>query len=199
MLIVSIVVLILIIIVYNKSGSYLIETESSSGGNTYLTITGDVNVADTFDVLNRMACTLLHKLETDDTVQNLDFKNIIKLYRERYEPLNLYENRFSFFSPTTSFIVNKKDIALCVKDAYGKIHEIGTLFFVLLHEISHMVIQDIHHTQFFWEVFKTLLFKAHKYDIHAPVDFQKRPVYYCNNSMIISYNPYFDDTIPLIF
>jgi hypothetical protein len=65
------------------------------------------------------------------------------------------------------------------------------LFFVAMHELSHVMTKSVGHTKEFWDNFKFILTEANKANMYVPVDYEKTPKEYCG--MNISNNPYFDE------
>jgi predicted metal-dependent hydrolase len=65
-----------------------------------------------------------------------------------------------------------------------------TLFFVALHELSHIMTVEEGHPQIFWENFKFLLQQAEEMDLYRPHNYKRKPVEYCG--MTLTDNPYFD-------
>jgi hypothetical protein len=67
-----------------------------------------------------------------------------------------------------SYTINKKDIYLCMYDENNKFYENQQLIYVLLHEISHVICDDIGHTDDFFEIFDELLNIAIRMKIYDP-------------------------------
>jgi hypothetical protein len=96
-------------------------------------------------------------------------------------------------SEFTAYSENKGEkLAFCLnttKDGDDLI-DIGTLTFVAIHELSHIMTTSVGHKQEFWLNFKFLLEQAKEANIYDPIDYKKKPKEYCG--MTISDNPYFD-------
>lgn len=108
--------------------------------------------------------------------------------RRGYNAGNIYEisphNSFGF----TSYTENKGDkLVLCLRDKDGKLHDINTLTFVTLHEISHIMNKHWGHGFEFWEVFRFILRNGIECGIYTPVDYSLNPVEYCG--MMIDSSP----------
>ena len=115
----------------------------------------------------------------------------------RYNPEVIVEVDPS--APGTSYTVNKGDkMVLCLRSVDVKaLHTADILYFVVLHEISHMgatdpkTLQEVwHHVPEYWMTFKFILEEAKNAGVYDPVDYSKRPIKYCG--MDVGYNPYFD-------
>jgi hypothetical protein len=99
----------------------------------------------------------------------------------------------------TSYTEDKKVLVLCLRhkkpDAQGnyELHDINTMMFVVLHELSHMANKSWGHAVDFWVLFKFLLLNAIEAGIYDAVDYKKYPINYCG--LWLHYNPVFDNTI----
>lgn len=125
----------------------------------------------------------------------------------RYNPDNFVENSYKGSSSESSYCVDKGAIlAICLRSRViasskemgtstrvppGQFQDLNTLFFVTLHELTHMTIEDIDHPRRFWSAFRFILIEAEL----APVNFispryAQNPVAYCG--VVINYNPRYD-------
>ena len=64
------------------------------------------------------------------------------------------------------------------------------LFFVAMHEISHVMSISVGHTEEFWENFKFILNEAKDANMYKPVNYRKKPEKYCG--MVVDSNPYYN-------
>lgn len=95
--------------------------------------------------------------------------------------------KIHFYTDKKSYTINKKKMHLCVKDENDDYYDDNMLIYVSLHELAHVMCDEIGHTPKFWAIFDKLLNKASK--IIDPVT--NKPVYdpdgiinknYCNSS-----------------
>jgi hypothetical protein len=70
------------------------------------------------------------------------------------------QNEISLSKGNKSYTINKEDIYLCLKDENGKYYDDNMLIYVLLHEISHSVCDEIGHTEKFNKIFHAFVKKA---------------------------------------
>ena len=125
-------------------------------------------------------------------------ERIAQLIRN-YDSNQIYEISPLNTSGVTSYTQNKKTLILCLRkketDESGnnKLHDINTIIFVVIHELSHMMNNLWGHKMNFWILFKFMLLNACECGIYEPVDYRKYPVYYCG--LLLSYNPLFDTSI----
>jgi len=114
----------------------------------------------------------------------LDATTIVTNILSRYNQDNIIENVARPHS--TSFTIDKGSITgVCVKNPNGQYIDINTLVFVMLHEISHLAIASIDHTDEFWATFAFILSESNP--IYTYVDYRSNPVNYC--TLIINSNP----------
>lgn len=103
-------------------------------------------------------------------IHNL-YKNSIDRYDKFDDPkLDELRNRISsvipeiknvkLFGSNKSFTINKKEIFLCLKDKNGTYYDNNMLTYVLLHELAHVLCDEIGHTDKFRQIFRNLLKRA---------------------------------------
>ena len=69
-------------------------------------------------------------------------------------------NEISLYKGDKSYTINKEDIYICLTDENEKYYNDNMLIYVLLHEISHSICDEIGHTKKFYDIFDALLLKA---------------------------------------
>lgn len=119
-------------------------------------------------------------------------KNITYL-ANNYNPDVLGEH-IPWSTDYTSYVRNKgTKIRMCLRTAKdrNKFHDMNTLRFVALHELSHMMTTTYGHKKDFWEAFKFILIEASKIGEIQLVRYKDAPQPYCGIS--ITSNPAFDD------
>jgi hypothetical protein len=101
-------------------------------------------------------------------------------------------------SGSTSYTENKGEkLVLCLrkKEANGEnkheLHDVNTIMFVVLHELTHIMNDQWGHKEQYWRMFKFIILNAMEAGVYKPVDYAKNPVVYCG--MKITYSPYYDE------
>lgn len=133
-------------------------------------------------------------------------REAVRRLLERYNPDNLAENSPKDPSGDTSYTLDKGAIvAICLRErdpaASGDphahdIHDLDTLTFVTLHEMTHIAIDDIDHPPRFWSAFRFILEGAEDAGVYTSPQYAQAPRQYCGVN--IDYNPRFDkNTTPL--
>jgi len=83
---------------------------------------------------------------------------------------------------------NKGDISVCLHDKQNKSNRFNDIFFVLMHEMSHMMTNTFEHDQTFEQQFTRMIRIAVKYGLYEYVDYGKTPSAFCNG--YIQQTPY---------
>jgi Zn-dependent peptidase ImmA (M78 family) len=110
-------------------------------------------------------------------------------YDKYYDPkLDILKERLATVFPeiknvdlsgsNKSFTVNKEDIYICMKDEKNNYYEDNMLIYVILHELAHVLCDEVGHTEKFKDIFRSLLKRAQQAGLYDP---EQPPVDdYCN-------------------
>lgn len=80
----------------------------------------------------------------------------------------------------TSYSVNKGEkVVLCIRQKDNAFVDENTIMYVAVHELGHLMTDEIGHTDKFWANFRWLLEEAIAAGIYTKVDFAKEPQQYC--------------------
>lgn len=87
----------------------------------------------------------------------------------------------SWKNESTSYSINKgQELVFCIRDKLNNsIHDINTLMFVAIHELAHIVTDELQHTQKFWNNMRSLLKTAESLNLYTYIDYSQNPVEYC--------------------
>lgn len=77
-------------------------------------------------------------------------------------------DQIRFFKGDKSYTINKKKIYLCLKDENDNYYSKNMLIYVALHELAHVLNNEIGHTPKFYDIFDDLLEKAASRGIYNP-------------------------------
>lgn len=84
----------------------------------------------------------------------------------------------SLYGSNRSFTINKQHVYICMKDEHGKYYDENMLVYVLLHELAHVLCDEVGHTEKYKQIFRGLLHRAHEAGFYDP---EKPPLdNYCN-------------------
>lgn len=86
------------------------------------------------------------------------------------EPLSRRQimQEISFEEGHKSFTENKQKITLCLRNQFGNFYDQNSLLFVALHELAHVINDELHHTEKFRNIFDALLEHAAKNGFYDP-------------------------------
>lgn len=105
-------------------------------------------------------------------------ENIRRLYKN-YNPESVSEG--SSESGYTSYSVNKGEkIILCLRQkGTNEFADKNVVMYVTVHELAHLMTEEVGHTQTFWDNFRFILKEAVDIGLYNKVDYSKDPVKYC--------------------
>lgn len=92
----------------------------------------------------------------------IELQSMITLIDKEFKYIPIYK------SSTKSYTINKSKIYLRLTDRNDEYYSNNTLIYVLLHEISHILCDDIGHTESFHTIFSDLLLQAETVGIYDP-------------------------------
>ena len=89
-------------------------------------------------------------------------------------------NKLQFYHDKKSYTINKQKVHLCVKDENGVYYDDNMLIYASLHELGHVLCDEIGHTDKYWAIFDETLDRASKtidpnsgkpvYDPNGPIN-----------------------------
>lgn len=129
-----------------------------------------------------------------------DIYNIVGNLLNNYNPDVFYENDPRYTKETSYTISKGEAMHLCLRNKKDptKLVDPDILFFVMLHEASHIAnYRGWGHGKDFWEVFAFILHEAETAGLYTPVDYSMAPEWYCG--LLVEYNPLFDKTLKKIW
>lgn len=156
------------------------------------------NMSDRSQAANTLAVIKSNMIKLIDYLQkNIDkfpeqmsnIKNLVKRTRKIYIMETPKDEKF------TSYTINKGEkIVFCLRSKIlHEIHDINTIMYVTVHELSHVLTSSMGHTPEFKENFKFLLVQSNKIGIYKITDYRKNPVSYCGMEI----NEYLLDNVKL--
>lgn len=89
-------------------------------------------------------------------------------------------NKISLHKGEKSYTINKEKVYLCLRDEKNEYYNRNMLIYVLLHELAHVICDEIGHTEKFHDIFQNLLLRAINEGVYNP----SIPVIqnYCNHT-----------------
>jgi len=97
---------------------------------------------------------------------------MLKIIKDTLSPLHEKVKDLQFFQGDKSYTINKKKIYLCLKDENEEYYDFNMLLYVAIHELSHVMCDEIGHTPKFNQIFHDNLILAENlgiYDSTRPI------------------------------
>ena len=159
----------------NKKGKELYEVTSTIDNEKYLVKKtenelNDIIRADKLAKVKNKIEILTKSLSSSDEKRKL----------LEFAPLKLQERDTD---RNIGYTINKGEkIGLCIED------DENTLFFVVLHELAHIITKSYGHPPEFWNNFQFLIKQSIKVNIYNYKNYNEKSINYCNKDII--YTPY---------
>jgi len=171
-----------------------VDTPASSGIDPYKSNRIDVIAGSEMYDKDDMIVSSLHSILTPEYIQER-VNQLIK----NYDTDKIYEISPLNKEGNTSYTEDKARLVLCLRkkeksnSGNHELHDINTVMFVVLHELSHMMNNEWGHPEGFWVLFKFVLLNAIEAGIYTPVNYTLYPIKYCG--LLLTYNPVFDNRL----
>ena len=128
--------------------------------------------------LETMKLSLCKQLENSRYKSDPGVRRLLSKRKVRIEERSLY------YAEEIAYSVNKGEfIGICLES-----EDINTAFFVLLHELAHIMSKRYDHDSEFWTNFKLLIKAADEFGVYKYVSYNKQPTSFCGTK--ISHMPY---------
>lgn len=141
------------------------------------------DAADMLATISQSLTQLVTHVSTNDPS-----KEGVTQLKNQFNSRNIIENEPG--GQFTAYSVNKgEQLALCLRDAQtDEFIELNLVLFVAIHELSHIMTDEIGHPPIFWENMKYLLEQGEQLGIYIPEDYSKHKKMYCGQE--INSTPY---------
>lgn len=106
----------------------------------------------------------------------------------RNRDVEIEEKSFEYRDQAAYSINKGERIGMCLKSSDGRYEDINTMFFVLMHELAHIMSKRYAHDGEFWNNFSTLIQAAVEAKIYRYQHFDRDHTTFCGHS--ITYTPY---------
>ena len=163
----------------------LTDVVSTIDNKTYRVI----DLPDKQDASNKLSDITNALLKIVDYVYTHDpEKEGVKQLKTNFNSDNIIENESG--GKYTAYSVNKgEQLAFCLRNAEDKkFIDNNLILFVAIHELAHVMTDDVGHTDKFWANMKYLLEVGEKLGVYVPEDYDKNPQMYCGEE--INSTPY---------
>ena len=162
---------------YIRKSLYLDKIESSVNGKKYYVrnLPDKNEAADKLANIGMSLQKLIDSLDEKDKEKGEDILRLKESFNSDYITENIPGSMYVAYS------VNKgEELSICIreKDTENFIDN-NTIIFVAIHELSHIMTDELGHTELFWDNMKYLLEKGSLVGIYKKIDYNKYPVMYC--------------------
>jgi hypothetical protein len=148
--------------------------------------------ADMLGKLHLITVSLMYHMKKNHPTNPLTIRLL-----QRYNPNKKRETHPINNDDSTSYTINKSSFSFCLRNKKTKqLHDLNTLSFTLLHEISHMAVDVVGHPPEFWGAFKTILQFAVEAELYIPIDYSLYPIEFCG--LDVAYQPLLDSNLIIV-
>jgi hypothetical protein len=88
--------------------------------------------------------------------------------KDKLKMLDPRANKLRIFEDDKSYTINKKRVYMCLRDENDNYYPMNMLMYVAIHELAHVLCNEVGHTPKFQTIFKQLLTKAETLGIYDP-------------------------------
>tara|TARA_Y100000389_G_C17386348_1_gene477247 strand:- start:124 stop:714 length:591 start_codon:yes stop_codon:yes gene_type:complete len=175
--------IVFILIVFYVKNQYYAEVEivySKIDNRPYVvkSLPNKQKAADLLAKMNRRLILLVEHMQKNDG-SKFDQTDVDRL-TTNFNPDNISEGTDK--SNYTSYSINKGEkIIFCLRsrDGMNKLIDLNTIMYVAIHELSHLMTEEVGHPPVFWKNFRILLKEAVELGLYKKVNYAEKPVKYC--------------------
>lgn len=88
--------------------------------------------------------------------------------KEKLTEVHPIARKLRFYSAKKSYTINKEKVHICLRDENSNYYNDNMLMYVALHELAHVLCDEIGHTEKFNAIFDELLIRAEKMKLYDP-------------------------------
>ena len=173
-------IVFLFLIIYYFTHSNLVKTKSKNN-KIYYTQKNNANIAaEKLENIDNFIMKLKTHLLNDHKNHKLIQQKLNKNITIKEIPAN---------SKHVAYILNKTVLHVCLRNKNGSfIEQYNRIYFVVMHELAHMITKTRGHTEEYWNNYKLIIKTAIKYKLYKYKNYYNNPVEYCG--IDINSSPY---------
>jgi hypothetical protein len=136
--------------------------------------------------LKTKCSSFIHKLHSDkhDRLIVNNVNRLISQWSGELRELDMYTRTDVLKGNTLAYNTNKgESISICLFDNDNVPNEMNEIFYVILHELAHVMTNKYEHNTEFDECFKYLVDKAVSYKMYEKIDYAVYPTNFCDTVM----------------
>lgn len=183
MLIFIIIVLLVIYVIYywyNYDNMTFVKSPIDSKFYMVRNLPDKMKAVNILSTLRNNILILKRELEYKKDSEYKEYKEYIERLSDRFHDATISENNNK--DETTSYSVNKgEELVLCLrsKKEENTFHDLNTLMYVVLHEISHIACPEYNHTPLFKKIFAFFTKISINLNMYKRIDYSNTPIEYC--------------------
>lgn len=95
---------------------------------------------------------------------------LLIMIRSRLMLLSPVAERLQYYEDNKSYTINKTKIYMCLRNQDNEYYSINMLMYVAIHELAHVICDEVGHTPKFHKIFSELIDKAIMLGIYDPTE-----------------------------
>lgn len=164
---------ILILIIYYLFNNSLKKIKGSNNKIYYVQRTDERRAVEKLEEIDNFVSKLVEHLKKENPDDLYLNKQLSRRINISEIPKHLNKN--------VAYTVNKRSLHICLRNKKGSFEiQNNRIYFVIMHELGHIITDEIGHTPKFWRNFKKILRTAVKHKLYKYRDYYIEPVEFCN-------------------
>ena len=175
-----VLIFILILIIYHLFNNSLKKIRGSNNKIYYVQRTGEKRAVKKLEEIDNFISQLVKHLKNENP-------NDLYLQKQLNRRIDISEIP-KHLDKNVAYTVNKRSLHICLRNKKGLFEtQNNRIYFVIMHELGHIITDEVGHTPKFWRNFKKILKTAIKHKLYKYRDYYIDPVEFCN--IIINSTP----------
>lgn len=173
-------IIFVFLIIYYFTSSNLVKTTTRNNKIYYTQKNNAITAAERLENIDNFIIKLKTYLLNDFKNHKLIQKKLNRNITIKEIPKN---------SKHVAYILNKNILHVCLRNKNGSfIQQYNRIYFVVMHELAHMITKTQGHTEEYWNNYKLIIKTAIKYNLYTYRNYYNNPVEYCG--IDINSSPY---------
>lgn len=173
-------IIFVFLIIYYFTSSNLVKTTTRNNKIYYTQKNNAITAAERLENIDNFIIKLKTYLLNDFKNHKLIQKKLNRNITIKEIPKN---------SKHVAYILNKNTLHVCLRNKNGSfIQQYNRIYFVVMHELAHMITKTQGHTKEYWNNYKLIIKTAIKYNLYTYRNYYNNPVEYCG--IDINSSPY---------
>jgi len=173
-------IVIILIILYLQIFSENLVKIKGSNNKIYYTRKEDKEIAvEKLVKIDKFLEELVSHIKEENSTDEFIQKKLNKEFVIKEVPKN---------SKSIGYTINKNALYICMRNNYGFEENYNRMYFVVMHELAHIITKSVGHTDEYWNNYKMVIKTAIKHKLYTYENYYDEPVKYCGK--MINSSPY---------